>query len=107
MVYAALDGVPAIGLQHLKAALAVWEYCEASARYIFGDAIGDPVADRILKQLRQDSQGLTRTIINGALGRNIPAARIEQALELLLEAGLAKFEQRVTEGRPAEVWYAV
>ena len=38
VIYAALDGAEAIRLPHLKAALAVWEYAESSARYIFGDA---------------------------------------------------------------------
>ena len=28
--------------------MAVWEYAEHSARYIFGDALGDPLADEIL-----------------------------------------------------------
>ena len=36
-----LDGADKIRREHLDAALAVWDYCEASARYIFGDALGD------------------------------------------------------------------
>ena len=28
--------------EHLRAALAVWRYCEASAKYMFGDAVGNP-----------------------------------------------------------------
>ena len=42
MMFALLDLRREIGVPHLQAALAVWRYCEASARYIFGDAIGTP-----------------------------------------------------------------
>lgn len=37
LIYALLDKSPVIRGKHLRAALAVWRYCEASARYIFGE----------------------------------------------------------------------
>ena len=37
LVYTLLDGETEIGIPHLRAALAVWEFCEASAAFIFGD----------------------------------------------------------------------
>ena len=52
MLYALLDRSPVIGSDHLLAGLAVWTYAEQSARYIFGSALGDPVADEILNHLR-------------------------------------------------------
>jgi hypothetical protein len=67
---------------HLEAALAVWRYCEASARYIFGDSTGDPMADRILMRL-QEQGPMDRTAISGLFGRNMPSARIEHALATL------------------------
>ena len=48
-LYTVLDGFYEIGPKQLRAALAVWRYCEASARYIWGDALGDPFADEIEK----------------------------------------------------------
>ena len=48
MLYALLDGSAVIRLEHLQAALAIWRYCEESARLIFGDKLGDPDADVIL-----------------------------------------------------------
>ncbi|MDH5296605.1 MAG: bifunctional DNA primase/polymerase [Nitrospirota bacterium] len=51
-LYAVMDGQSVIDLVHLKAALAIWQYAEASTRMIFGDSLGDPVADAILKALR-------------------------------------------------------
>jgi Protein of unknown function (DUF3987) len=67
LIYALLDGAGKIDLPHLEAALAVWEYCELSAVHIFGDAIGDPVADDILRALRTRSDGMTRTAIRISL----------------------------------------
>jgi len=107
-VYALLDQSPVIRRQHLEAALAVWTYCEASARFIFGDALGDPVADTILRALRQVEDGLTRTQINHLFKGNRAAADIARALAVLLEAGLAVgLPELDTGGRPAEQWYAV
>ena len=46
-IYAILDQSLVVRVEHLQAALSVWDYCYASARLIFGDATGDPTADRI------------------------------------------------------------
>jgi hypothetical protein len=35
MIYALLDGHATIELSHLKCAVACWEYCEDSAKFIF------------------------------------------------------------------------
>jgi hypothetical protein len=103
VLYAALDGADAMRLPHLEAALAVWEYTEATARYIFGNATGDPVADRILEALTHGE--LTRTEINALFGRNLSATRIGQALQLLLTSERASTERRDSDGgRPVEIW---
>ena len=103
VLYAALDGDIAIRLPHLAAALAVWEYAERSAKYLFGDAIGDPVADRIIESLRMFGRQ-SRTDINNIFKRHIPAARISQALNLLYELKRATFLREDTGGRPTEYW---
>jgi hypothetical protein len=48
LIYCLLDCANEIGKEHLKAALAVWDYCAASVRYIWGDTLGDPTADEML-----------------------------------------------------------
>jgi Protein of unknown function (DUF3987)/Primase C terminal 2 (PriCT-2) len=107
LIYALLDGADEIGLPHLEAALAVWEYCEASAIHIFGRAVGDPVADEILRALQQaGADGMNRTAIRDLLGRNKASDRINIALQLLHTMGRARPETRGTSGRPAEVWFA-
>ena len=86
-------------------ALAVWDYAEASARYIFGDATGDPIADRIMDALQHGE--LDRTAINHLFQRHVKAARIDHALTLLLKANKAHYERRETDGRSVEVWSKV
>jgi len=107
LVYALLDGAPMIRAEHLLAALALWEYAEASARYIFGDALGNPVADQILKELRTETDGLTRTEIRDVFGRHGRAPEIDAALRSLSETGMASCEHEQTNGRPVERWHAM
>lgn len=81
------------------AALALWDYSEQSARYIFGDATGGPVADQILNALRAAGKnGMTRTEISNLFGRNMSSERIAQALKLLLAAGRVRRKTQKTGG---------
>jgi hypothetical protein len=108
MSYALIDGKAQIDVDHLKAALAVWEFCEASAARIFGQSLGDPVADEILRALQQvGTDGMTRTAIRDLFGRHRTADRIGAALALLMTNGHARTGERMTSGRPSEVWFAV
>jgi hypothetical protein len=109
LLYALLDHCDRISEAHLQAALAIWQYCELSAVHIFGDALGDPVADQIADALRGAGQnGMTRTQISGLFGRNQSGERLGAALALLLSRGLALSVSKPNEagGRPAEVWIA-
>lgn len=105
-LYALLDRSKVVRPEHLLAALALWDYCETSALYIFGEALGDPMADEILRALRQTPAGLTRTEIRDLFGRNRRSDEIGRALSTLLDGGLATFTKEGTMGRSAEVWQA-
>jgi len=106
-IYAVLDLSIVIRAQHLQAALALWDYCEESVRYIFGDSLGDSLADELIRLLRGAGQsGITRSEICDYLGRHQPAERVNRALGLLLESRLARFERERTGGRPSERWFA-
>jgi len=107
MIYALFDKSEVIRLAHLKAALALWEYCEASTRYIFGDALGDPTADTILTSLRNSPGGLSRTDISALFGRHKPGQEVARALKVLVGLGLATFVSEETEGRSTERWTAL
>jgi hypothetical protein len=108
LIYALLDGSGQIDVPHLEAALAVWEYCESSTAFVFGDLLGDPVADEIARALQHaGAQGMTRTAIRDLFGRNRSGDRISAALALLATRGRARMETRRTGGHPVEVWVAV
>jgi hypothetical protein len=107
LLYALLDCSPCIQAAHLLAALAVWDYCERSVKYLFGDSLGDALADDLLRLLRTCPAGLTRTDISQYLGRHQSAERISRALGLLLQNRLARREQEKTDGRPVERWFAL
>jgi hypothetical protein len=106
MIYALLDCSSFIQAAHLMAALALWQYVEESVRHVFGDSLGDPVADELLLLLRGAPQGLTRTEIRDFFGRHQSADRLARALGLLLKHKLARRDQQESGGRPVERWYA-
>jgi hypothetical protein len=103
-LYALLDHSAVVAQRHLMAALAVWKYCEDSARFIFGDAIGDATVDLILNALRGTPTGLTRTDITQLFDRNRSAQEITRALNVLQSNGLARAAREETGGRPTERW---
>lgn len=81
LVYALLDGQGEIGECHLKAALAMWQYAQDSALYIFGDRAADPLEEKILEILKQGP--LTATELSAALNRNVPKDRLQPLLQQL------------------------
>ncbi|HXX75852.1 MAG TPA: DUF3987 domain-containing protein [Nitrospiraceae bacterium] len=106
-LYALQDMSYVVQPEHLTAALALWEYCEASARYIFGQRLGDPIADELLSALRRHPQGMTRTEIRDWFGRNRKAYEINRGLALLAKQGFARMEESPSGGRQIERWFAV
>src|SRR5215216_483757 len=107
-LYATTNESRQIEAEHLEAALAVWDYAEESACYIFGDATGDVVADQILEALRAAlPDGMSRTEISHLFRRHQSAQRIGQALTLLAKTGRAYCKRvKDTGGRPSERWFA-
>ncbi len=110
LLYSLLDRANAIGVVHLRAALAVWDYCERSAAYIFGDAVGDVTADRILDELRTvGTEGLSETQIRDLFHRNCSKQKMANALALLRNQRKARHHKETTSesgGRPVNRWFA-
>lgn len=103
-IYALLDREDLIRPQHLKAAVALWEYCERSLKYIFHGASGNPLADDIYHLLQNNPGGQTRKQVSDYFSRHKTSEEISQALSILKANGKAENNSRVTDGRPAEIW---
>lgn len=107
-VYALLDQSSVVRQEHLAAALALWRYSEESARFVFGQRLGDPVAETILRTLKATPNGMSLTEIHALFSNHKEAIQIEAALANLSEQGLVSFEKRAgTGGRPTERWHAI
>ena len=108
MQYALLDSSALIDLPHLEAALELWRYALDSVRYVFGSALGDPMADEILRALRAAGRdGMTRSDIRDLFRRHQSAENIGRALDTLRDKKLAACEIIQTGGRPTELWRAI
>jgi hypothetical protein len=104
-IYAALDCSETITLPHLEAGLAVWRYSADSARWVFGDSLGDPTADEIWSLAKDRPTGFTRTEVRDLFSRNKKAREIDRALSVLEDAGrLRRSTTSDGRGRPAETW---
>jgi hypothetical protein len=107
MIFALADRSQVIRRDHLEAAYALSSYCEDSARYLFGDRIGDSNSEKILEALRATENGLTRSEINNRVfQRNIQGKTLDDALDLLKHGGFAESITERTDGRNAERWVA-
>ena len=107
-IYAALDLSAVVRVDHLLAALAVWQYAEQSAYLIFGDRTGDMVADEILETLNDAGEdGMSRTEIHDHFGRHLKG-RVLGAILRDLEAQGRIYKKVMPKseepGRPPEVW---
>jgi hypothetical protein len=109
LVYAIVDKSQVIDLPHIEAGLAVWDYCERSAKRIFGEMLGDNTADTILGGLKRVfPAGMSRSeIYRDLFGGNARASAIAAALVRLKDLGLAKVDVIKAAGvfgKPTEVW---
>jgi hypothetical protein len=109
VLYAALDGSCAIETEHLGAAWELWRYCDASAWRLFGerDLTGNPIADRLLAELRaQAPAGVDGTQQRALFSRHVSGDRLAAARAQLEELHLAETITETTGGRPRTVTFA-
>jgi hypothetical protein len=108
LIFAITDLTQKIERQHLEAALAIADFCRDSARWIFGRATGNKLANNILAALRRSKAGLTRNDIkNDVCYRNTPKTQIETALAELAKNRLATMTlEEAKKGPRTERWFA-
>ncbi|MCZ2340322.1 MAG: hypothetical protein LC104_00830 [Bacteroidales bacterium] len=110
MVYALADGDDAIRLVHLRAGLAVWRYCEATAFALFGgptpDAEPEPLWLRLTNTIAQ-RPGISRSELTVTHRRFGNANAIGETLDKVKANGLAhcRFTQNPNGGPKRECWY--
>lgn len=101
LIYALLDGARSIDIEHLEAAYAVWQYCEASVLHVFGESLGDDTADRLYEAIRvAGDEGLGFTEQSEVFGRNVSSKRLAAARAELEGLGLIETVRVPTTGRP-------
>jgi hypothetical protein len=107
MLYALCDISAVIRLEHLKAALAFWEYSRQSAYYLFGDRLADCNAQKIFDALRSQPEGMTRKqILDEVFQRNIDKRALDFAFKTLESLKVAYKQTEQTGGRPSERWFS-
>ncbi len=105
-IYALLDLTTRIETRHLRSALAVWRYSEASIRCIFGDrAHDDPRETRLLQALAESPAGLSLTDIRRRVFRGkLDKKETCEVLGSLVRAGRIAGSVTKTGGRDLTVW---
>jgi DNA replicative helicase MCM subunit Mcm2 (Cdc46/Mcm family) len=108
VIYALLDCSVTVQLEHLKAALALWSYCERSTGWIFATRTGDTNADKIATALRgAGSKGLTRAEISkDVFQHNLGSDALNNAFQALRHSGVAYCKAEPTATKPRERWFA-
>lgn len=107
VVFAAFDQADAIDVDHLRAALAIWDCCRASAQHIFADLSADPLANRLLMAIRAAGRdGMDSTAQSAVFDRNVSAKRLDQMRTDLAHLGLIVTKKIPTGGRPRIVSWA-
>ena len=98
LVYALWDGQAEITAKHLQAGLAMWQYAQDSAMYIFGGRVFDPLESKILQLLREGS--MTATELYRALNGNVSKERLQPVLQQLEAQQRICISKQKTDGRP-------
>ncbi len=106
VTYALLDASPDIRVPHIEAAIALWEYAQASVIYVFGRNSGNVIADRIHEELLARGR-MSRNEIVDLFQRHVSGERLEISLRLLADLGWARRVYERTPGRNKEIWEVI
>jgi hypothetical protein len=104
LIYALLDEASAMRVEHLEGAIALWDYCKASVRFVFGNLSGD--AQKIMDVLVAYPDGISRTDLHIALKKNLYGERLRLATEELIGLELLKDKKKESGGRPTTIYTA-
>ena len=105
LLYALMDQAEKIGAQHLKAALTLWRYCEASAVWLFSSYEAETLraaSTGLTEFIRKaGDEGCTRTQINrGFFKGHVSSDEIGRQLSEMVHNGVVVVIEEDTSGRP-------
>ncbi|MHB8421663.1 MAG: hypothetical protein ACYDAM_02670 [Leptospirales bacterium] len=102
MIYALIDETDILTEKHLTASLSVIDFVSDSGIFLFGEATGNPIADKILAAL--DSGPISLTAVSLLFDGHATKKNIERALAELSESGKIAVETETdTGGRPKTI----
>ncbi len=106
LTYAIVDRSPEVRVEHLTAALALWDHGDRSALYIYRDKQGDRATDAILALLHERGEWVAKSVLVDHLRRHTFGAELQRRLEALERAGLVDSREESTKGRPRQMYRA-
>jgi hypothetical protein len=106
MIYALADKSVKVTTEHLKAAIAVWNYARDSVRHLFAKELSDPNLLKLFRALRKVAPDwISRGDVSvNVFHRNASADQLERWFRVLEEGGHAIRKHQKTAGRPVEMW---
>jgi hypothetical protein len=102
LLYALLDSADEIRLEHLRAALAVWDYSERCINWIFTAQSGDVEADRILRALASGPMSLSE--LHGVFGRTRTAEWLQAKLADIVRKGKIITMIKLANRKSVQAW---
>ncbi len=105
LIYALLDTATEVEKTHLQSALALWDYCEQSVQFIFGEVDAGSTERRILEAMREKGQLDTRGLYD-IFSRNISKRHLEDALASLIASAriVVETQKSGNRGRPKKIF---
>jgi (2Fe-2S) ferredoxin len=111
--YAIADASPALGVEHIDAALALWTFCARSMERIFGVPTGslEPQVDpkrvgRLFEFVARQGDWVNREQITNLFHRNVTKTDLDAIIDSLLDDGLIERRVIQTSGRPRTEYHA-
>lgn len=97
LIYALLDGTTQIDECHLQAAIAFWQYCDESARFIFQGADADPEINKVVQHLTSGPKTLTD--LNKLFDGHLTSDRLQAIIETLQTGGCVTVQPSRSRGK--------
>jgi hypothetical protein len=105
MIYAVLDRQWEVYRTHLESALAVWDYCDATAKALFGDGMADAKMAKLLAALEECPDGMHRTQIRREVFKShIGSDELNRLLALARDSGNLVYIEQKNNGTKYQNW---